>query len=36
MAKTLIRVGGWYIAYEIGTAAFILGLAAYGVNVPGL
>lgn len=36
MAKTLIRVGGWYIAYEISTAALVLGLAAYGVNLPGL
>jgi hypothetical protein len=36
MARTLIKVGGWYIAYEVSTAAVILGLAAYGVSLPGL
>ena len=36
MAKTLIRVGGWYLAYEASTAAVVLALAAYGVNLPGL
>lgn len=36
MAKTLIKIGGWYIAYEIVSTGVVLALVAWGINVPGL
>ena len=36
MAKTLLRIGGWYLVYEITSSLVIVALVAWGINVPGL
>lgn len=35
MAKKVIKFGGWYIAYEVGSTALLIGLASYGLRFPG-
>jgi hypothetical protein len=35
MARKLIKIGGWYIAYEISSTAVLMTLLAWGFNVPG-
>jgi hypothetical protein len=35
MARKLLKVGGWYLAYEVGSSAVLLALAAHGVQIPG-
>ena len=34
MAKMVLQMGGWYIAYEIASSALLLGVAAYGLKFP--
>lgn len=36
MARKIITFGGWYIAYEIGSTALLMGFAANGFRIPGL
>ena len=36
MAKKLIRIGGFYIAYEITSTAALVAAVAYGLHIPGL
>lgn len=35
MARKIMKVGGWYLAYEVTSTAAIFALAAYGIQVPG-
>jgi len=35
MARKLIKAGGWYLAYEVGSTAVLLALVAYGIDLPG-
>jgi hypothetical protein len=35
MAKKIMKVGKWYIAYEVTSTAAFLALAAYGIRLPG-
>jgi hypothetical protein len=35
MARKLIKIGGWYIAYEISSTAVLGAMIACGVQVPG-
>jgi hypothetical protein len=36
MARKLMKIGGWYIAYEVTSTLVILALVAWGFNLPGL
>jgi len=36
MAKRIVKMGKWYLAYELCSTAAIVGLAWYGVNLPAL
>lgn len=36
MARKIIKMGSWYIAYEIGSTALLMSFAANGFRVPGL
>jgi hypothetical protein len=36
MARKIMKVGGWYIAYEVTSTAALVALAAYGFQIPGL
>ena len=36
MARKIIKMGGWYIAYEIGSTALLMSFAANGFRIPGL
>ena len=36
MARKVLKYGSWYIAYEIGSSALMLGFAANGFRIPGL
>jgi hypothetical protein len=36
MAKTIIKFGGIYVAYEIVSTAALAAAVAYGINLPGL
>lgn len=35
MAKKIMKVGKWYIAYEVTSTAAVLALAAYSFRFPG-
>ncbi len=35
MAKKIIKVGGWYIAYEISSTAALAAIVAAGFRIPG-
>lgn len=35
MARTILKIGGWYLAYEVVSTLAIVGLVAWGFNVPG-
>ena len=35
MARKALQFGAWYIAYEIGSTALLMGFAATGFRVPG-
>jgi hypothetical protein len=35
MARNILKIGGWYIAYEVGSSAVLLALGAYGVRLSG-
>jgi hypothetical protein len=35
MAKQIIKVGGWYIAYEISSTAALAAIVAAGFRIPG-
>jgi hypothetical protein len=35
MAKKVMRLGRWYIAYECASAALIFGALAAGLPIPG-
>ena len=34
MAKRVIRIGGWYIAYELSSTAFLAAIVAAGFKLP--
>jgi hypothetical protein len=36
MAQKIIRVGKWYLLYEVASTAAILGFAFFGIDVPAL
>jgi hypothetical protein len=36
MARKLIKIGGWYLAYEVGSTAVLMALVAYGIDIHGL
>lgn len=35
MARTMIRIGGWYLAYEIISSLVIVALLGWGIKFPG-
>lgn len=35
MAKTAMKFGGLYLAYEAGSTILLVAFAAYGLNFPG-
>ena len=35
MGRKMIKLGGWYLAYEIGSTALLMGFAANGFRIPG-
>lgn len=35
MATKVIKLGGWYLAYEVSSTALLMVAAAYGLNFPG-
>lgn len=35
MARKLIRIGGWYIAYEVSSTLAVLAVVTWGINLPG-
>ena len=34
MAKKVMQIGGWYIAYELSSTAFLAAIAAVGFKLP--
>lgn len=35
MARTMLRIGGWYLVYEAVSTLAIVALVAWGVRFPG-
>ena len=35
MARKAMKIGGLYLAYEIGSTVILLAIAAYGLQIPG-
>lgn len=35
MAKKVLKLGGWYIAYEIASTALVMTVVASGLRFPG-
>jgi len=36
MAKKIMKVGGWYLAYEVGSTAVLAAIVAMGFRLPGI
>lgn len=36
MAKKIMKVGGWYLAYEIGSTVMFAAIVAMGFRFPGI